>query len=712
MTGLAWLVVAAANLAADNATRWLAVTGPEGQVGGVQAWVESTPGGVTPVPTQQGEDGRWQLLAPTTPAPPHTLWARGQLTGFVALPWPPPDTVSLPPPGTLHLTLRSVDPGRPLPATVAVRLRWRSPAGADEREVPPDVYTLLWDAAAGALRLAGLPFGPEQRYDLEVSAHNFAPVELSSVDLWTAERVLGTIPLSPAERLCGRVDSPDGLAEGEEVGVTLVWSDQKRRTRVGADGTFCFPAAPGGALAQLRAASQFRSAAPLDLRLPAAEVTITLPPLELLAGEVVDPEGSPVEECQIEVVPDMGMEVPPELAQQLAERRVEASCSPGGSFRLPRPWPGTPVLLTVTAPAYPPRRLPIAETAPGDGLRVVLQAGVRVVGEVREAEGGEGVQGAQVTLSCTESAPVQTRTDEKGVFTFAAVGPAGRCQGRVEHPDFPTVRETVEVAAGRPTSWKVHLRRGVPVRGTVLALPHAEPVPGVLVRLLSPEGDRLSATTDRLGRFTSPPLAAGAWGIFLEHEGFFATTAEVTVTPPAQPAPLTLWLERGLEVWGTVEGLTPPAQGAVVTLLGGGARRTRTTTGFGGVFRARGVSGGWTSFHVRHPSLPTPCAGRVWISPESPAPLTLSCAPPSVTLSLRLRMAAGQPVPAALLVAGVDASYRSYLCEVGAGEGCQVQVIPGTYRVVWAEKTRRQELWQGPVLSDRHLELTLSPAAP
>lgn len=703
-------------LAADPSAAWAAevlqVHGPTGPVEHLQAWVQSREASIAVEATHLGEDGRWRIEPGDGTGPPHTLWLRGKGSAFAAIPWPPPARVELPPPGTLQLTVITPDPDHPLPPTLTVRLSWAPSPDALPREVPGGAVGVQWTAATGALRLEGLPFGPDQRFELELASPGHAAVQLPQVDLWTAERHLGKVVLHPAGRVCGTVDTPDGVAEQEDVEIRLTWDEQRRRLRVARGEGFCFAGAPLAALVRVQAASRFRSGAPVEVRVPAENVSLPLPPLKVLAGEVRTADGSVVEDCEVSIVPEPDGAPPPQLAERLAALAVKVPCA-GGRFHAPRPWPLTPLLLEVTAPPYPPRRLHLGEEESGEGLEVVLAAGQRVEGRVLDGERGGPVAHATVTLTCPDGAPVAGMSDEEGKFTLTGVGPAGRCAGRVEHALFPAVQATVAVAEKETTLWEVRLDPGVRVSGVALAAPHGEPVAGALVRFAGPDGVHVMTPSDRHGRFRSDPLAAGTWAVLVEHEGRVAATAELTLSPPAQPPALTLWVEMGVEVVGTVEGLPPPAVGALVTLSGEGSRRSRTTTGYGGVFRARGVAAGWTRFTVQHASLAAPCAGKVWIPPVSPPPVTLSCAPPSVTLQVDLRQPGGQPVgSAALLVAGIDASHRTYLCETDAAGSCRVQVIPGSYRVLLGRARAVEELWQGPVLSDRRLELTVPPAAP
>ncbi len=710
-----WLLVlslAAADPSAAWAAEVLAVHGPRGPAEQLQAWIESPDAPFAALPTHQGQDGRWRLEpGDTAGRPPHSLWLRGKGTAFAVTPWPPPARVELPPPGTLQLTLTTPDPDHPLPATLTVRLSWTASPGASPREVPSSAFDVQWTAASGSLRLEGLPFGPDQRFDVELASPGHAAVQLAQVDLWTPERCLGKVALPPAGRVCGTVDIPDGVAEQEDVEIQLTWGEQRRRVRPAHGGGFCFAGAPLAVLATVQAASRFRTGAPVEVRVPAENVSLALPPLDILAGEVMTADGRAVEDCQVSIVPDPGTAPPPQLAERLASLAMQVSCA-GGRFHTPRPWPLTALLLEVTAPPHPPRRLHLGEEESGEGLKVVLATGQRVEGRVRDGERGGPVAHAKVTLACPGGAPVAGTSDEEGRFTLTGVGPAGRCEGRVEHALFPPVREAVAVATAEATLWEVRLYPGVQVSGVTLAAPEGEPVAGALVRFAGPDGAHVTTTSDRHGRFRSDPLAAGVWGVLVEHEGRIAAAAELAVAPPAQPPPLTLWLEMGVEVLGTVEGLTPPGVGAVVTLGGEGARRSRTTTGYGGVFRARGVAAGWTRFTVRHASLAAPCAGKVWIPPLSPPPVTLSCAPPSVSLQVDLRDAGGRPAAAALLVVGVDGDTRTYLCEVDTDGTCRISLIPGTYRVLLGRGGAVEQLWQGPVLADRRLELALPPAAP
>ena len=715
MTELLFALLTLSSLPPENLPTVLPVRGPQGGLSDLRVWAESAAGEVVEeVPTQRGDHGLFRVRPPANP-PPKTLWVRGANTAFAAASWPPPsEPLQLPPPGAIQLTLHGFEPTDPAPETVAVRLLWTPLPDAPPRPVPARAYTVRWDRAQGSLRLEGLPFGPGQRYDLELSSPGYAPVQLSRVDLWTAERVLEKVELRRAERLCGTVYIPDGLAKDERVQVQLSWAEHQQRVRADANGAFCFPNSPLAVVATLRASSLYRSSPPVDVRTPAGGVTLALPHLQLLTGEVVASDGALVEECHLTVAPDPGLELPPELAATLAAQRVQASCE-GGRFRLPRPWPGTALLVEAAAPPFPPARLPIPEGAAGEELRVVLSAGRRVEGRVREAERGAAVEGARVTLACPGGAPVESLTDEDGSFTLSGVTPGGTCQGRVDHPDFPSLAENVHTSAEGPTRWDVALRRGIRVRGRTLALPDGAPVAGAVVHFAGPNGARSTATSERDGGFVTGPLASGTWAILVEDRGSTAATAELVITPPEQPAPLTLWLEMSEELWGRVQGLAPPGQGAVVTFLGEGGRRSRTTTGYGAVFRARGVGQGWTHYSVRHPSLPAPCAGRVWIpSDSSRHPVELSCTPPSVTLDVHVRQASGQPTPSvALLVQGEDASARTYLCEVGNGRG-RVELVPGTYRILYYSSANRQlmQLWQGPILSDRRLELTVPASNP
>ncbi len=715
MTELLFALLTFFPLGGEDLPTLLVVGGsPEG-VKELRVWAEFPAGeGVAEIPPLPGENGVVRLAAPTHPAP-QTLWVRGANTAFAAVSWPlPPEPLQLPPPGAIQLTLQSGEPTEPAPETVAVRLLWTPLPDAPARPVPAPVYTVRWDRGQGSLRLEGLPFGPGQRYDLELSSPGYAPVQLSRVDLWTAERLLEKVELRRGERLCGTVHIPDGLAEDERVQVQLSWAEHQQRVRADANGAFCFPNSPLAVVATLRAASLYRSSAPLDVRTPADGVTLAFPPLALLTGEVVAPDGALVEECHLSVAPDPGFELPAELAANLAARRVQASCQ-GGRFRFPRPWPGTALLLEVAANPFPPARLPIPEGTASEELRVELAAGQRVKGRVREAEGGTSVAGARVTLTCPRSVPVESATDEDGNFTLSGFVPGGTCQGRVDHPDFPSFTEDVPISAKASSRWDVTLRRGIRVRGRTLALPDGAPVAGAMVQFVGPNGARWTLTTDRDGNFATGPLAGGSWAIAVIDQGATLATAELVLSPPAQPPPLTLWLERDEDILGRVLGLAPPGQGATITFLQKDGRSSRTTTGYGAVFRASGLKPGWTHYSVRHPSPSAPCAGSLWI-PSNPAsqPLELSCTPPSVTLQVVGREASGQLVAsAALVVQGHDGSRRTYLCQVENGRG-QVELVPGTYRILYHSSGHRQllPLWEGAILSHLSLELVLPASSP
>lgn len=695
----------------------LTVRGSQGELTELSFWAEKAEGqGWEAIPWTREEDGRFRLELPARRVP-QTLWVRAPKTAFRAVAFPFSEPLELSPSGTLRLTIQAAQPGDPLPEAVSVGLWWLEGSGAPARVVPDPVYAVRWDRSRGILLLEGLPFGPGHRYEIELSSPGYQTLKLSGVGLLASQRSLPVL-LRRVQQLCGTVGVPDGFAEREKVGVELRWAEGRSRVFADANGRFCFPEAPVGVGATLQAESNYRVGSSVELVVPTEELRLELPPLEFLSGEVVAPGGKGIGECHLTVQPVTGLEnseaILPELEKMVAATRVEASCE-GGSFRLPRPWPDTPLRLEVKAPPWPVAQLSLGEKALGEGLRVVLSEGNVVVGAVRDGEREEPIPGARVSLVCPESAPAEATTDGDGTFTLTGVRAASRCEGRVEHPDFVPYRGRVQTGREGSTRWEVTLRRGSRVRGRVLALPDGSPIAGVQVFFISEDGARSSTTSQQDGSFVSSPLGPGRWGVVAFHEGMNSEPMEVVVPPSAEPEAVTVWLARGLEVWGRVVGLAPPGQGAVVTLQTEGSNRSRVTTGYGGEFRARGLFEGRAFYTVRHPSLSVPCSGEVWIPPDtSRQPVELRCVPPSLVVELRVRDALGQPVAeAALFFESQDGSSRVYSCQVENGIG-RVELVPSDYRVSAFLEAQRKAvpIWQGSILTDQKLELVLPPSLP
>lgn len=238
--------------------------------------------------------------------------------------------------------------------------------------------------------------------------------------------------------LGGRVlDDRAFPVEGAEVEVASTHTSLTRSALTARDGSFELTGIPADVTVSVRRpGGDRRVALRRDLEVPESrrtDVDLTLPaPREPVRFQVVNGEDAPVELASVAVLsidPDTPLR---ETLFTDAEGGAEIADARGLALR-----------IVVEAPGYP-RKVSVVEHAP-ELVRVALEAGVLVEGEVTAVRGRRDVAGATVTLIAGGTRRIG-RTDTEGHYRFADVA-AGPVHLSVNHPDYARAELDVTVAA-------------------------------------------------------------------------------------------------------------------------------------------------------------------------------------------------------------------------------------------------------------------------
>jgi len=202
-----------------------------------------------------------------------------------------------------------------------------------------------------------------------------------------------------------------------------------------------------------------------------------------------------------------------------------------GTFSIPA-LPAPPFTLNVEHPAFSPAQLSDVEDT--DDVRVVMSAGVTLLGEVLDDWTGDGLGGVRVRLVGPATLDALTRRD--GSFVFPRT-PTGTYEVSFSHPDYESQRRSVVLESpryvDRPQELEaIHLAPGGTVEGEVRDA-RREPVPNAEVTWGDPPRWERATRSDARGFFRLRGVPEGLVWITARHPsaGENSTAGPVRVRP-------------------------------------------------------------------------------------------------------------------------------------------------------------------------------------
>ncbi len=376
--------------------------------------------------------------------------------------------------------------------------------------------------ADGRFRLSNLQPGP---YRIVASHDDFAPAESARLQLKAgAARSELELVMRPGAELSGRVvdERGDGL---EGIPVELQ-GDSERIPRISVtatDGWFSF-----------RGVRDEVTVTALPYDLPPARETVeigedALVTVELalastlytLRGRVVDERGLGVGGAILTVT----SKSPATPIQRTAKSDAD------GTFSVPA-LPEPPFELGAEHPAFSSARIALVESI--DEVRVVMTAGVTLLGEVVDDWTGDGLPDVRVGLDGPVKHETTTRSDGSFVIRRA---PTGTYEVSFSHPEYETQTQRVVLEPPRYVDQpqeldRVRLKPGGSIEGQVLDAV-SDRVPGAEVTWGDPPRWDRAALSDARGVFRLRGVPAGSVWITARHPdaGENFSSDPITVRP-------------------------------------------------------------------------------------------------------------------------------------------------------------------------------------
>lgn len=360
---------------------------------------------------------------------------------------------------------------------------------------------------------------------------------------------------------------------------------------------------PGRYLLRVHApghATAFKAGVWVSVDERSSAVRVVLDPGAGLSGQVLDEAGGPLGAARVIAVAIPGAKV-------ARLDRMEARTGSDGRYRLDTLVPGVRYFVEAWAEGHAPVGHWIQTGEGVEARDFTLPRSGAVEGEVRDADDGTPVAGAQVTLvagpSFTRLAPVATVTDDHGRFALRHVLPGPvlllslQAPGYVPEDGIDTKGLAGLVVRPDETLWiERTLRRGGVLAGRVVD-ERGRPVPYATVALADPrrrlEGEQV-ALGDAQGQYRIEGVRAATYEVHASAPGY-APLLDPAAATFVMPESLgehqrDLVLAAGATVRGVIrdpEGA--PVRGARVWLEAQGGREVRDRVrGLGAVTGATG----------------------------------------------------------------------------------------------------------------------------
>lgn len=554
-----------------------------------------------------------------------------------------------------------------------------------------------------------------RRFDLEVAAPGYLLKRALVARPQLVSRKTGTLALTRAGRLRGRVLDPQGRPLAGAVVVAVPQGSQGARAFSPADpvadrtvtdpqGRFELRRVRPEQTYEIRAsrAGAFPVAQPATVGEAAAqprELTLVLAPARAARGKVQDPAGRPIAGAEAVARPALRPGSPDEAADDTAAPVVQSDAR--GVFSLPE-LPAAEVELTVRHKGYAPAVLPAlripAGTGPADLGVVTLRPGATLAGRVIGSR-GRAVPGGEIFLLDQPAGPNEMDRVLKGRKPAATSDADGRfsledlARGTPVHVVVRAAGHlTAQARAVRPPTERpvvIRLEPEATLAGRVLD-ETGDPVPGARVDLhwqafLPEEPDRpvgepipRNTRADGEGRFKFRGLPAGSARVGASAPSFVPLEdVAVDLPRPVAAGELRLVLERGALLQGRVTNATgEPVPAVRVGVSGAGS-----STNDDGLYWLEGAELGRQEVIFLHP-----VHGRV-AKPFDIQPgvnsldLTFE---PGVEVAGQVVDANGKPVPGAWVELSPENRFEPRLYRDVTGEDGRFRLSPmiaGRYRL-------------------------------
>jgi hypothetical protein len=456
--------------------------------------------------------------------------------------------VSLPASGTIRVSLRDVDSGRPVSDAVA---SLASDDAVDVDLIPPPSGS----DDDGVLLARSVPPGT---YVVRLRAPGFKPQTLRGATVEMGESVdLGVVLLEPGREVSGIVlGEADEPLQGANVEVSFFEEGRKLKAEDQTDeeGRFTVSGLPEDALSLEVLAEDYLPFRERWTQIPSSDINVNLMQERFIEGRVAE------EETLLPVTSYLMMLWLDEESGRPSrpEQSAIAVNDSEGHFRVGDLKPGKHS-IRIRARGYRDTVISgvLAHTKDFEPQLIVLERGNSLRGLVLDAQSRSPIPGTSIRVNDLP----QVLADQDG--NFEVHGCEARVRILAEHPEYvPKVLDDVQLYDGQAI--ELLLSRGGAVEGVVFGL-EGSPLSGatVLVRLASTER---TSQTDTNGHYLIDGLPAGQWRISKvnvpgSYEGYEEAAVNIQVGLTS-----THNFGVGSTLYGAISYLGDPASYAVLTL--------------------------------------------------------------------------------------------------------------------------------------------------